>query len=113
MTINEKITKAIKEHKDCTMSNNNTQVYWNSNKVSCKLWSTVVFTADLDSKQIVISNGGWNTQTTAARINACFDSLGIHCSYSYAKGGRLVARSTVVYTEHGTYLVDGWSITWK
>lgn len=125
MCIADKLERAIKEHKDCTMSNNNTWVHWNTNTVSCKLWYTVVFTADLDSKQIVISDGGWNTPTTADRINTCFNSLGIHCCYSYAKGGVLVARATVtstdyvpcyarnVFTEHGTYTVDGWSVTWK
>jgi len=122
MTINEKITRAIKEHKSCIMSNNNTYVTWDGNKVTCKLWNTDVFTADFDQKAITVSNGGWNTPTTADRISTCFRSLGIPCDYSYAKDGRLrvfkgdhCVSYDRRYFEHGNKVnVDGdsWLIEW-
>lgn len=70
-------------------SDGNTVVTTNDGKTSCFLHGNKIFTLDRKSNNFEWSDCCWATQTTASRLNACFDAVyrltGMRWHYNYGR----------------------------
>ena len=71
-----------------TISHNNTTICTEGGKTTVTLHSTPIVT--YDDVTIVLNNGGWNTVTTAARMNQVANERDLDFSVS-RRGGSMVA----------------------
>lgn len=81
----------------------NTLVEWNKGEITVKLHGNTIVKSE--EGKICISDCGYATQTTAARINAALSGLRLPLSYSYGKGGYFTDSEGNTYTS-GTVTID-------
>ena len=105
----DKIIYCIRNCQKLTDKHHNTYIKWfnhDSNKcMGLQLYNTLVFVVDFTGYKITVKNGGFNSQTTAKRINACFDALCLPVKYSYAQDGFLPYKSKK-YSKNTSFTVN-------
>ena len=86
--IEQKISDAVLN--GCRFSGGNTVVATSNGKTKCFLHGNKIFQLDRKTWKFKWSDCGWETRTTASRLNACFDAVksltGRSCRYSFGSG---------------------------
>lgn len=113
MTIFDKINKNIKLGKSFEDKHSNTCLlcYYYKDKEGfiLKLYKTNVIEVNETEKSIIVNNGGYNTKTTADRIDDVFITLGLPVKYHYAKNGFLEYEGiNYGHKEHFTAFTDSY-----